>query len=156
MDCSFGEALQEGGCEHLMVMAWISDRAVQATLDIGCSELLFHVDLALKASVTKARPLTMTCIMGGEMHSESCYLLLKVMEFQDKLRVGLALALACEMILSCEGDPIYMVLEQVRAMEEERKCLRRSKGWAGEVNPHQGGDKQACIDLDQVASVAQC
>lgn len=128
MDCSFKVALQEGGWECLVGMVWIGERVVQSTLDSGCLQSLLCTNLALKASVRKAGPLTMTCIMGGEMHFESCYLPLKVMEFQGELRVGLALALTYEMILGHEWDLIYMVLEQVRAMQEERKCLRRGEG----------------------------
>ncbi|KYO36724.1 hypothetical protein Y1Q_0024386 [Alligator mississippiensis] len=53
------------------------------------------------------------------------------------------------MITGHEWDPIYTLLEQVRVTEEERKCLWKGKGWAGEVNPHQGGDEETYINLDQ-------
>lgn len=84
MDCSFVSVSQDGGWEHPVVMAWIR----------GCSQSLLRADLAPKTGMRRARLFIVMYILEGEMRFESCYLLFRVMEFHDKLRVGLALLLA--------------------------------------------------------------
>lgn len=106
---------------------------------MGCSQLLLRTDLAPKTGVKRTGPLVTMCILGDEMHFESSYFLFRMMEFQGDLRVRLAPSLACKMIINCEWDPIYTVLEWVRATEEERKCLWKGEGWVREANPQSGG-----------------
>ncbi|XP_025046858.1 uncharacterized protein LOC112547885 isoform X3 [Alligator sinensis] len=156
MDCSFGSATQDEGWNQPVVTAWIGDRAVKAKLDTGCSQSLLQADLTPQTGRKRAGSLTMTCILGGEMRFQTCYVPFRVMEFSGEPRVRIAPTLACEMILGREWGPFYTVLERVRATEEERNRIRRGEGWAGEGPACWNEITSGGVDLEQFVSMAQC
>lgn len=65
MDCSFGcgDEVLVRVCS--VVMAWITGKLIQVTLDMGCSQLLIRVDFVLTEIVQWSKPVCMRFIHGG-------------------------------------------------------------------------------------------
>ncbi|KYO47445.1 hypothetical protein Y1Q_0001239 [Alligator mississippiensis] len=124
-------------------------------LDTGCYQSLLRADLAPLEGRKEVGVINMTCILGGEMQFRCCYVPIRVMQFRGELRVGLAPALACEMILGCEWEPFYRVLERVRATEEERRRIKRMEGWAAENSEPSRREGREGISVESLVSAAQ-
>lgn len=53
------------------------------------------------------------------------------MEFQGKLRVGVAQKLACKMIIGRDWPHLYKVLDRVKEAEVGYRQIQNEEGWLG-------------------------
>lgn len=115
MDCSFGCGDEITVWDRPMVTAWVAGRKVQATLDIGCSQMLLRADLI-------PHNLTEWCIHTD--HYELGYVNMRVANRKGQMRVDFAPGLDREMIIGQYWLPLYDVLEDGKQAELELK------GWS--------------------------
>lgn len=121
MDYGFGHGDEVMVWDRPVVTPWVVGKAIQATLNTGCSQTLLRAGLIPEDNIEWHRLVRMRCIHGREEQYQRGYVDMKVAKRTGKMRVGFTLELDGEMIIGRDWTPLYDVLEEVKQAELERK-----------------------------------
>lgn len=113
MDCSFGFSEEIEVWDRLMVMAWVTGKPLQATLDTGCSQTLIQVGIVPRSAMKWCHPVRMHCIHGEAEQFERGFVGVRIANHKGKLHVRFAPQLDCQMIVGRDWPPLHEVLEEV-------------------------------------------